>query len=214
MLRADMKLPAAILLLGGAMSAAALAAPPRIAVVRIADIYKSLDRTKTEQEGIDAEVQGVLKDRRVTELTKLLTTLKQQYTTLPQPVDDASRAKVREYAMKYREAETLQEDYASFREDQTKRINGKKVQETHANLDAILAAARKIGKDEGFDWVLDISGETNTTTPFVLYVKAPVDISQRVLTALQPNATLRTGATSSASAPDSGPAGEQGDSKH
>jgi Skp family chaperone for outer membrane proteins len=187
MLGPEMKLPAAILCTVIACSPAAFAAP-RIAVVRVADIYKSLEKTRQQQEAIAADFDALYKDRRLTELRRLLTTLKSQSSTLPQQVDDASRAKVREYALKYREAETLQEDYASFREEETRKINTKKVKEMRQSLDLIVETARKIGKDEGFDWVLDTSGNTNTTTPLILYAKGPVDLTDRVLTTLQPNA--------------------------
>lgn len=188
----EMKLSAAILSLVIAAAPAAVAAP-RIAVVRVADVYKSLDATRKQQDAVAANMEALQKDRRATELLKMRNSLREQYTSLPQkPTTAAEMAKVREYALKYREATTLQEDFNSFCEEEVRNINIRKVKEMRQSLDLIVETARKIGKDEGIDWVFDTSGNTNTSLPLVVYAKAPLDLTDRVLSALQPNKAIAT----------------------
>lgn len=191
----EMKLPAAVLSCVFAATAVSMAGP-KIAIVRVADVYKSLESSRIQQDAVEKERQDITKDRRLTDLQTMVTELKAKQEaigTLSGPVvDEATQKKIREYALQYREAETLRETYATFQEEENKRINTKLVKEMRASLDQIHETACKIGKDEGFDWVLDTSGNSNTGIPLVLYAKAPVDLTEKVLLALQPSPSAGT----------------------
>ncbi len=178
-----MKIPAAIL---ASMLAACFtaAAAPRIAVVRVADVYKQLESTRQQQQELQAKRQAVLKDRRAEELNKLVADLnarREQFASL----DPESRVKAeREYAVKRQEAQTLREDFSSFQTAKNREINAELVAGMQASLKKIRETALKIGQEQGFDWVLDTSGNTNTGLPLVLYAKNAVDLTDRVAASL------------------------------
>lgn len=178
-----MKIPATVLAttLAACISAAAA---PRIATVRVADVYKRLESTRQQQQEIQKKREAVLKDRRLEELNKMIADLETRRQQLSS-MDPAARARAeREYAVKRQEARTLQEDFTGFRTQRNREINEELVAGMQASLEKIRETAMKLGKEEGFDWVLDTSGNTNTGLPLVLYAKNPADLTERVATAL------------------------------
>lgn len=166
------------------VACASAAAAPRIATVRVADVYKRLETTRQQQQEIQEKREAILKDRRLEELNKMISNLearRQQFSSM----DPQARTRAeREYAVKHQEARTLQEDFASYRTQKNREINGELVAGMQASLERIRETAVKLGKEEGFDWVIDTSGNTNTGLPLVLYAKNPADLTERVAIAL------------------------------
>lgn len=168
----------------------ALASPPKIALVRIRDVYRLLPSTKTDQAAIEVMRAEILKDSRADQLRKLIGELQSLQTELQRlsETDGADTARrdalSREYEIKRSSVQSLQQDFETFRTERTNEINRKMVEGMRASLDRIAAAAQKLGADKGFDWVLDSSGSTNTGLPFVLYSKDAKDLTDDLTAAL------------------------------
>lgn len=167
-----------------------LAAPPKVALVRIRDIYRLLPSTKIDQAAIEAHCAEIPKPRRADELRKPtadLQALQAEVLRLNEAAgSDATRreALVREHEIKPSRVQSLQQDFETFRDDKTLEINRKMADGMKASLERINAAAQKLGADKGYDWVLDSSGNTNTGLPFVLYAKDAMDPTDELTSSL------------------------------
>lgn len=170
-------------------AALAASAAPRVALVRVKDIYAGLPSTAALQEEVKKEMEGIKKDNRAEVLRKLLAelqALQSQLSNKDNPPDEATGRKLaRTYEIKRQEAMTLQKEFESFRERREKEINRKMVAAMRASLDKISETSRKIAKEQGYDAVIDGSGNTNTGLPFVLYQKDSPDLTDTVKAALQ-----------------------------
>jgi outer membrane protein len=175
-----------ILLLATAVAASAA---PRIAVVRVKDIYTALPSTIAIQQQIKTETAEIMKDKRAEQLRKIITelqTLQTQLSDKSAQVDETtSRKLARAYEIKRQEAQTLQQEFESFKAEQEKAINRKMVSGMRASLDQIAEVSKKIAKDRGYEVVFDSSGSTNTGVPFVLYNKNAPDLTADVQAALK-----------------------------
>jgi Skp family chaperone for outer membrane proteins len=166
----------------------ATAEPPRVAVVRVSDVFKQLESTVQANEILKAKREEILKDKRLAAYNELSTDLQarnKQLTEGRNKIDAATVAKLeREYAIKRQEAKSLLEDFESYRTERTREINAEMVAGMRQRLSEIHATSEKIAKEEGFDWVLDGSGNTNTGVPLLLYAKATNDLTDRVVAAI------------------------------
>lgn len=174
-------------------SFAAVAAPPKVATVRVADIFRQLDSTVKANEALQAKRDAIKKDKRQTSLDEILADLELRSKKLSEggtTIDAETRKKLeREFLLKRQEAKSLQDDFEGFRNEKNREINAEMVAGMRSRLDLIQATAEKIAKEEGYDWVFDSSGQTNTGVPLVLYAKNPNDLTDRVLAALGPAKT-------------------------
>jgi outer membrane protein len=159
-------------------TAAAASAAPRIAVIRVKDIYTALPST--------AEI---MKDKRAEQLRKIITelqTLQTQLSDKSAQIDEAtSRKLARTYEIKRQEAQTLQQEFESFKAEQEKAINRKMVGGMRASLNQIAEVSKKIATERGYEVVFDSSGSTNTGVPFILYHKNAPDLTADVQAALK-----------------------------
>ena len=175
---------AASLLVIAASTAAALAAPPRFALVKVTDIYRGLPSTTAFQQSIQQQREDIMKNERAEEFRKSLATLQDLQNQLQDKNakrDDAANRKLaQEFEIKRQEAQTLQQEFENYRNEQTRLINTRIVTEMRKSLDQIVALSLKIAKEKGYDGVFDSSGETNTAVPFILYSKSAPDISEDV----------------------------------
>lgn len=172
-------------LIGGA------AANPKIAVVRVAEIHRTLDSTKERELAIKTERDAIAHDPRLRAYHSVLKELEQISNKLKKALADTSNpdASIREnlkleYSLKLHEASTLHREYKSFRSDRLREINAKMVSQMEESLANIHAKAAEVGRKKGIDWLLDNSGYSNTGTPFILYAKNPLDLTSEVLSAL------------------------------
>ena len=150
-------------------------AAPRIALVRVKDIYSGLPSTTTFQQQLKKERDDIMKDQRAEQLRKAigqLQALQGQLSDKNNPLDEVtSRMLSRTFEIKRQEAQTLQQDFESFKAEQEKAINLKLVAGMRATLKRIVSVSQEISKKRGFDSVFDSSGNTNTGVPFVLFSK-------------------------------------------
>jgi Skp family chaperone for outer membrane proteins len=167
-------------------------ASPRFAVVRVKEIYAGLQSTAELQEEIKRERGEIMQDARAGELRKIIAELQDLQAKLSDknnpPAEEVGRKLARTYELKRQEAQTLQKDFEGFRAEREKEINRKMVTRMRASLDRIMETSRRIGKEQGFDVVLDGSGNTNTGVAFVLYQKDSPDLTDHVKAALKDEA--------------------------
>ena len=188
-----MKFAAAVVSTMIVASFAAVAAPPRVATIRVADVFRQLDTTVKANETIQAKREALKKDKRQLAINELVADLELRGKKLSEggsSIDAETRKKLeREFLLKRQEAKSLEEDFESFRAEKNREINAEMVAGMRTRLDLIRSTAEKIAKEEGYDWVFDSSGQTNTGVPLVLYSKNPNDLTDRVLAAMGPAKT-------------------------
>ena len=179
----------AAIILAFVSTAAFAVAAPRFALVRVTDIYKDLPATKQLQEEVQAKRDAVLRDERADALRKILEELQSLQTEIRNNKTEldaeGSRKVARNYEMKRREAQTLQEEFENYRAEKTKEINREMVVAMRASLDQIVAISRKLAKEQGYDGIFDSSGSSNTGVPLILYSKNTKDLTKDVIAALQ-----------------------------
>lgn len=164
-------------------------AGPLVAVVRVRDIYAALPATEELQKQVKQERDAILRDPRAEELRRIIAELQDLQTRLSDkknPPDDATALKLaRQYELTRQEAQTLQRDFESFRAEREKDINRRMVAGMRASLTLIHETARKVAAAQGCQVVLDNSGNTNSSVPFILYQKNPPDLTDAVIKALE-----------------------------
>ncbi len=172
-----------------ATSVLTASAAPRFALVRVKDIYTELPSTAALQAQIKKEREDIMKDQRADQLRKIigeLQALQAQLSDKTNPLDEATNRKLaRTYEIKRQEAQTLQQEFESFKAEQEKAINRKMVAGMRAALNRIVKASSQIAKERGYDSVFDSSGSTNTGVPFVLFSKDAPDLTPDIQAALK-----------------------------
>jgi len=166
----------------------AQAAKPRIAVVRVTDIYSGLESTTRLEERVRREHEEILRDQRAVELRRMIGELRELESSLTDrsnPPDEAmARSLTRVYEIKRQEAQTLQREFDIFSEERKKDINRAMIAEMRASLDLIVETARLVARERGYDLVIDSSGHTNTGVPFILYQKRAPDLTDEISAAI------------------------------
>ena len=170
-------------------TALAASAAPRLALVRVKDIYSALPSTTALQEQVKKERDAIMKDERAEQLRKIISelqTLQGQLSDKSKPLDEAtSKTLARSYEIKRQEALTLQQEFEGFQTDQEKAINKKMVAAMRESLDRIATISARIAKERGYETVFDSSGNTNTGVPFILFSKNAPDITADIEAALK-----------------------------
>jgi outer membrane protein len=199
-----MKFAAAILALASSATVA-VAEPPRVALVRVADVFRQHEETARSTELLKAKRDALNKDPRLAAYNGIhadLEARRKQLAGTASKIEPEARKKLeREYAIRNQEANALRADYETFHAERSREINAEMVESMKQRLELIRETAEKVARDEGYDWVLDSSGNTNTGVPLVLYAKSPNDLTDRVIAALaKPPATPPTPVTEPAKA--------------
>jgi outer membrane protein len=171
-------------------AAAADAQAPRIAVLRVSDVFNKLESTARATAETAAKKAEIDRDSRLATYRELSADLQLRWKSLnenPPKIDAETRKRLaREYTIKLQEAKSVLEDFESFRSERNREIDTEAVAGMKQRLAVIHETAEKLAKEEGYDWVLDASGNTNTGVPLLLYVKKANDLTDRVLAALGP----------------------------
>lgn len=180
-------------------------AAPRVALVRVKDIYAGLPATAAFQKQIKSERDAIMKDERAEQLRRIigeLQSLQARLSDKANPLDDETARKLaRTYEIKRQEAQTLQREFENFRGEQEKAINRKMVTGMRESLNLIADTSRKVAKEQGYDLVLDSSGNTNSSMPFIIYQKNPPDLTATVQAALEDAAAKAAPASSAKPTP-------------
>ena len=164
-------------------------AAPRIAVIRVTDIYHGLQSTARLQQEVRQEREAILRDQRAVDLRRVLGELRDLETSIREqgrPQDEeAARQRAREFEIKRQEAQTLQREFENYRSGRETEINQRMVTSMRATLNAISDTARRVAQQQGYDVVLDSTGQTNTGVPFIVYQKNAPDLTDVVAAALR-----------------------------
>ncbi|MBK1828546.1 OmpH family outer membrane protein [Haloferula rosea] len=177
---------AALLILCLLATSAAVAAP-KIASIRVGDVYRELDKTKEMNADITAKRQALLRDPRLAAYREAFGDLEALQKGLIKVADHdrATRQRLmQKFNLKRQEALTLKREFEEFQRKETKKIDREMVSRMEAILTEIRQKADTLGQKNGYDWVIDVSGKTNTGLPFVLYSKPSDDITNDVLSAM------------------------------
>lgn len=183
----DMTKFAAALLALVLSTSPAPAEPPRVAVLRVADVVQQLDAKSRTAELLKAKRDEINKDPRLANSNAMFSELQLRRNQLKSntKIDLEARKKLeREYAVKMREANALRADFEIYHADKNREISAEMVAGVKKRLEQIRQTAEKIAAEEGFDWILDSSGNTNTGVPLLLYAKNATDLTDRVVAAL------------------------------
>lgn len=171
-------------------AAAADAQTPRVAVIRVSEVFNKLESTARATAETNAKKAEIDKDSRMVTYKELYADLQLRKKALdenPSKMDAETHKRLaREYAVKLQEAKSLLEDFESFRTERVREIDTEAVAGMKQRLAIIQSTAEQFAKQAGYDWVLDASGNTNTGLPLLLYAKKPNDLTDRVLAALGP----------------------------
>ncbi len=177
------------------------AAAPRIAVVRVTEIYAELPATVELKQRIKAERDAIMKDERAEQLRRMISellSLQARLSDKANPLDDETARKLaRTYEIKRQEAQTLQREFGNFHGEQEKAINRKMVADMRESLKLIADTSRRVAKEQGYDLTFDGSGNTNTGMPFIIYQKAAPDLTATVKAALMDGAAKSVSSTPS-----------------
>ena len=173
------------------LSAAAVhAQAPRVAVIRVSEVFNKLESTVRSTAETAARKAEIDKDSRMVTYKELYADLQLRKKALeenPPKIDAENRKRLsREYAVKLQEAKSLLEDFESFRAEKIREIDTDAVAGMKQRLAVIQSTAEQMAKEQGYDWVLDASGNTNTGVPLLLYAKNTNDLTERVLNTLGP----------------------------
>lgn len=164
-------------------------AAPKFATVKVSEIYRNLVSTKKLTGEMELERQSILKDERAEHLRRMLAEMKSLYDELQKrrgaAADDESRKLAQAFEQKRQESQTLQQEFQLFETEKKKEINSKMVISMRASLEKIAAASRKVAQEKGFDGAFDVSGNSNTGVPVILFVKNDNDITEEVVAALK-----------------------------
>lgn len=161
---------------------------PRVALLRVDDVYNRLPETARSVELLKARHAEIDKDPRLANSKALIADLdlrrKQLQSTNSKITPDARMKLEREFMIKLREATALQADFEGHKAAKTREINTEMVTGKKQRLQLIRETAERLAKESGYDWILDSSGNSNTGVPLVLYAKGADDLTDRVVAAL------------------------------
>jgi len=164
-------------------------AAPKFATVRVGEVYRDLVSTRKMNEELEKERQTIIKDERAVHLRKILEEMKHLYDELQKkrgaPADDVSRKLAQAFEQKRQESQTLQQEFQAFETEKKKEINLRMVTGMRAALVKISTAANKVAGEKGYAGAFDVSGNSNSGVPVILYVKNPEDITEQVVAALK-----------------------------
>jgi len=119
----------------------------------------------------------------VAKLKPIITKLKDK--TLPQAARDAA---TEEYEDLVSQHSALSKDLKESDMGQLKDTKEKLAVATRSLLDEIQVVIHQYAKDNGYQWIIDTSGVTNTQISPLVYIKDAKDVTDEVLAVLNKNA--------------------------
>jgi outer membrane protein len=184
--RKVMKIP--LVLLSIALTTFA-SAQTKIALVRVKDVYLDLPSTQALQEKLLAERKAITENERAEQLRKSLFELDQLnqeiQSKLSQLESDAGKKLIDAFELKRQETTTLRTEFDNYKASEEKRINTEMVHATRSAMNKIMAAADQLAKERNFDAVFDLSANTNTGLPLLIYTSNTYDLTDDVIALLK-----------------------------
>ena len=169
--------------------APAPSAPPtqtRIAGVDVGRAFREFTLTREAMKGFNEERRTIVADSGTEKLSKLAAEVKKARQAARRNQSDKS-AQLRALS----EAELKQEEYRALekalRESRSRRtadLNRRLVASTRRLLAQVCQAVAEVGRERGYDLVVDTSGHTNTGLPLILYSRHLPDLTNEVIARL------------------------------
>jgi Skp family chaperone for outer membrane proteins len=177
------------------LAAAAVPAQTRFAGIEVNRAFREYHLTKSSMKGFDEERARIEEDPRHEQVAKLTEEAKQAALAIGRIAPDDAAAKLaaqRIAELKRDELQALTNALREGRNNRTNDLNQRLVATTRKLLDTVHAIAAEVGKERGFDAVIDSSGHTNTGLPFVLYARNLPDLTGEVIARLNKDTAAPT----------------------
>lgn len=161
-------------------------AAPKIATIDISKVLAALNSFKKDTEIYRAAQQELEKNPRkiaLDETAKKIQTLRDSRKTY-NPDSDDFKLSIENEKIAVAEYRGLAEEWYKFQQIQVPVINEVMIKATSKRVKEVMATASQIAEAEGFDWVLETSGKTNSKMPVVLYLKESTDLTDKVIAEL------------------------------
>lgn len=167
------------------LAPAGLHAQTRIAGVRVTDAFQACTQAKHALDAIEQRRKALADDPRHKEIDAMVAEIRKLQEKLapqndPQVRDDAAR----QIEIKRGELESTGRLIEEDRVKAERQLNRELFEATREALDLIRQTAAKVGKERGFDLVVDSSGNSNTGLSFLLYSKELPDLTADVIALL------------------------------
>ncbi|MBN8460662.1 MAG: OmpH family outer membrane protein [Verrucomicrobia bacterium] len=161
----------------------------RFAVVRFDAIAKELTALNTVDKRLEAAIIGTEKDPRFVQMQKTsveLDEILKRWKELKPEADKKVRVELATKAEALRkELQALQGDYEQFKTEEVVRIKRSMLKGVRATQARFREVVAKVAEERGFDGVFEITGDSNTSKPVLVYAKNPTDITGDVLAILK-----------------------------
>ncbi len=167
-----------------ALLTTAVSASPGVAGVRVAEIYRQLVSAREIADRAAESKAAISQDPRFSALEQVRKELEalQSQLSAAQEFDRLTRERLQQqFIVKRDEEASLRREVQLYQADQMKRINARMVREMNEELERIRSTAAEIAAEKDYELLLDLTGKTNTSLPFVIYAKDPEDITGEVL---------------------------------
>jgi outer membrane protein len=171
-----------LVLLGLVLATGGLQAQTRFAGVRVSDAFQACVSAKKSLEEIESRRKTLAADPRTKETDAMIEEIRKLRDQASDNKDPQARDKARrEIEIKSGALETTARLIEEDRVKAERELNRELVAKTNAALQRIRKIAAEIGKDRGFDLVIDISGNSNTGVPVILFAKDLPDFTSDVI---------------------------------
>ncbi len=179
-----------------------LGAQTRLAGVRVTDAFQASVRAKKALDEIEQRRKALADDPRNKEIDAMVAEIRKLQEAAASSGDPQGRDKaVRAVEIKRGELEATGRLIEEDRVKGERELNRELVERTEEALGAIREAATVLGRERGFDLVLDTSGNSNTGVPVLLYSKKIPDLTAEVIARINQGQVAEPG-------PGAKPAGE------
>jgi len=175
----------------------------RIAGVEIGRAFREFHLTKEAMKGFDKDRQAIEAESHAEELSKLVDEVKkaEQVAARAAKSDDDARIRaLRDAELKREEYRALEKALRESRNKRTADLNRRLVAATHQLLDRVGKAAAEVGRERGYDLVVDSSGQSNTGMSLIVYARKLPDLTNEVIARLNKDAPDNSAAPPSSEA--------------
>ncbi len=182
-----MKNPFSLLLALLLLSPSFLLAAPKIATFDITKAMESHQGNKDDVAAFQAAREKLLKDPRKVALDEMTPKIQALQAKMQEVAPNSEeQANLTEIAKSAAENfNDLSNQWREFATETSKKLTTTLVNATNKRNSEIIAIAHKIAESQGFDWVIETSGDTNSRMPVVLYLRNHTDITDAVIKELE-----------------------------
>lgn len=173
------------------LGAAPLAAQTRIAGVQVTRAFRSYHRTKAAMQQFDGERAQLENNPLRQQVERLAAEARQAEAAAAKAPADDPEARLEAERLVQLKADELRAVTNALREsrnDRTTELNRRQVAATRELLGAVCQAAVELGRERGFDLVIDSSGNSNTGLPVIIHARNLPDLTDDVILRLNRDA--------------------------